>query len=307
MLRLFLTTLDTSKNIINNVAESIANQNDSVFNDIEKLKPENIINTLYHSLPTIINFIYQILFVIIILFISSKLIHYAILILKKFLNNSKFDIGVRKFLLSLFKALAYTVVILVLAIRLGINSASILAILGSAGIAVGLALQGSLSNFAGGILILIMKPFVIGDYIITPQAEGSVYMIGLIYTTIITYDNKKITMPNGSLSNGIITNLTANEERMLEIKIGVAYSSDIDFVKSILHKVLISDSSILKDREIICFLNSFEASSIIMGLRAWCPSKEFNITKWRIQENIKREFDKNGIEIPFNQLEVKLK
>ena len=102
MLRLFLTTLDTNKNIINDVAESIANQNDSVFNDIEKLKPENIINTLYHSLPTIINFIYQILFVIIILFISSKLIHYVILILKKFLNKSKFDIGVRKFLLSLF-------------------------------------------------------------------------------------------------------------------------------------------------------------------------------------------------------------
>lgn len=308
MFNLLLTvSSEAATNILSDVAESIASQGNTVSEDIEKLKPSNIFDTFYSNLPTIINLAYQILFIIVMLFISSKLISYATTLLNKFLSKSSLDIGLKKFLSSLFKTLCYTVVILILAPRLGLNSTSILAVLGSAGIAIGLALQGSLSNFAGGVLILISKPFVIGDYIITDKAEGSVSMIGLIYTTIVTYDNKKITMPNGNLSNGIITNLTARQERMLEIKIGVSYSSNIDKVKSILKEVLETDEKISKDKEIICFLDSFADSSIIVGLRAWCPSKEFNPTKWRIQENIKRKFDENDIGIPFNQLEIKIK
>ena len=310
MFKLFLSSNESiaiDDNILSDVAQNLATSANAAKDDIQKLKPSNIWVALQKLFPGFLNFAYQLLVIVVVLFVSSKLISYGVLILKKFLSKSRLDIGVQKFLLSLFRAVSYVIIVLMLAVRVGINSASIIAVLGSAGIAVGLALQGSLSNFAGGILILLSKPFLVGDYIITTLGEGSVHSIGLIYTTIISYDNKKMTRPNGNLAGGVITNLTAKNERMLEIKIGVAYSSDIDKVKDVICNVLSSDPKIIKSKGVLCYIDSFDSSAIIMGMRAWCPSSEFNPTKWRIHEKLKKAFDHNNIEIPFARLDVRIK
>lgn len=299
--------LESTESALIEVAKDLAEQTPDLSNDLEKLHPDNIKRILEALSPSIINLAYQIAIIIAILFISSKIIKLLDKFLTKSLSKSKLDLGLQKFLVSLLNFICYIIVFFILASRIGINSTSLVAILGSAGIAIGLALQGSLSNFAGGIIILFMKPFVIDDYISTPSGEGFVKNIGLIYTTILTYDNRQITIPNGTLSNGVITNVTAKNERMIELKIGVAYDSDIDFVKKVLYDVFYNDSSVLKTHDIICFLDSFQDSSILMTIRAFTLTSEFLSTKWRINEKIKKAFDENGINIPFNQLEVKMK
>ncbi len=310
MLKVYLANaLETNidNTVIEDITKNISSNDNAVSKDIEKLKPDNILELLHTHMPNILNIFYQILIILIILFISTKIISFLLKLLDKFLRKSKFDIGTKKFLLSLFKVLSYFIVALILASRIGIDSASIFAILGSIGLAIGLAMQGSLSNFAGGVLILISKPFLVGDYIITNMGEGNVSMIGLIYTNITTYDNKKITIPNGTLANSVITNLSANHERMLELKINISYSSDITKVKNILDNIFKSDDKILKNKEFKYFVDSFASSSIVIGTRVWCLSRDFLDTKWRMLEQIKIEFDKNQIEIPFEQIELKIK
>ena len=149
--------------------------------------------------------------------------------------------------------------------------------------AIGLALQGSLSNFAGGVLILLLKPFVVGDYIIVANdgTEGTVKVIQIFYTKLTTVDNKTIVIPNGTLSNSSLTNVTARPERQLDLKVGI-----------------------IQDEDIKVFVDSLADSSVILGLRAWVKTEEYWSTRWRLLEEIKLIFDEEGIEIPFNQLTV---
>ena len=195
------------------------------------------------------------------------------------------DLTVRRFLLSTLKILMYALVVLVLAERIGVSSASIVAILGSAGVAIGLAWQGSLSNFAGGMIILFSHPFSRGDYIITPKAEGIVDTIGIIYTILLTPDNKRISIPNGTLANDVITNVTANDIRRIDIKVGVSYNTDIRKAKKLIKEAFDENGLILKNNDIVSYVDDLTA-------------------KWAIVEEIKIKFDKNSIEIPYDQLEV---
>ncbi len=300
------TAAAESLNLLEDVADMAA-QGAGVAEDIEKLNPNYIVQSLQEALPLLLKLLYQIGIVLLILLVGSKLISYFMGLFGKFLEKSPMDRGLRKFTISLVRAAAYVLLLLIAAQRIGINSTSIVAVLGSAGLAIGLALQGSLSNFAGGVLILVMKPFITGDYIVTDLAEGKVHAIGLVYSTIITYDNKKITMPNGNLANSVITNLTARTERMLEIKVGVAYDSDVEKVKKILYELCSNDEGILKDKEILCYLDAFEPAAMMVGLRAWCSGAEYNKTKWRLNEKIKAAFDAQQIEMPHNAFQVLLK
>ena len=214
------------------------------------------------------------------------------------------ELSLRKFLLSLIQALMYGLLIFMAAERIGIQSSSIIALLGSAGVNLGLALQGSLSNFAGGVLILLVRPFKVGDYIVSEYGEGTVAAIGLVYTTLNTVDNKTVVIPNGSLSNSPITNATAEDFRRLDLTVGIGYQSDLRKAKEILLDIYTSHPCILKDRPIQVFVDQLAASSVVIGGRGWTATGDYWQTRWDITEKIKLRFDKAGIQIPFNQLDV---
>ena len=214
------------------------------------------------------------------------------------------ELSLRKFLLSLLQALMYGVLIFMAAERIGIQSSSIIALLGSAGLTVGLALQGSLSNFAGGVLILLMSPFKVGDYIVSDYGEGSVVSIGLVYTTLNTSDNKTVVIPNGSLSNSPITNATAEEFRRLDIAVGIGYDADLKRAKEILMDIYTSHPKVVKEPPVQVFVSDLAASSVIIGGRGWTATGDYWQSRWDILEEVKLRFDEAGISIPYNQLDV---
>ncbi|WP_448946360.1 mechanosensitive ion channel family protein [Lachnoanaerobaculum sp.] len=277
---------------------------ESVANDIQKLKPSVMMETLKKFYPFFLALAYDIVIVIITLFIASQVIRLLSKMLDKFLKKINIDIAVRRFLLSTMKVALYVLVVLGLAERIGISSASIVAILGSAGVAIGLAWQGSLSNFAGGMIILFSHPFSRGDYIISPKAEGIVDTIGIIYTILLTPDNKRISIPNGALANDVITNVTANDIRRIDIKVGVSYNTDIKKAKKLIKEAFDENGLILKNKDIVSYVDDLASSAVMLGGMAWCKTGDYLPAKWAIVEEIKIKFDKNGIEIPYDQLEV---
>ena len=198
--------------------------------------------------------------------------------------------------------------IIFIAVGLGVKESSVAALIGTAGVTAGLALQGGLGNIAGGVLLLVFKPFVVGDYIIQDKAngcEGEVSKIEICYTTLLSVDNKKIVIPNGTLSNCTIINVTAKDMRKLEIKVGISYESDIQKVKQVLEKILKEDPDTQSDNEeTIIFVDELADSAVIMAFRVWVYTDVYWTTKWRLNEKIKEEFDKNGIVIPYNQMDI---
>lgn len=276
----------------------------SLAEDIEKLKPSVFIQTLKSLSPYLLALAYNIVIIIITLIIASQVIKIISRMLEKFFKKINIDVTVRRFLLSTLKVLFYALVVLVLAERMGINQASVVAILGSAGVALGLAWQGSLSNFAGGMIILFSRPFSRGDYIITPKAEGIVDTIGIIYTILLTPDNKRISIPNGALANDVITDVTANDIRRIDIQVGVSYNTDIRKAKKLIKEAFDENGLVVKNKEIITYVSDLASSAVILGGRAWCKTEDYWTARWGIIEEIKVKFDKSGIEIPYDQLEV---
>ena len=280
---------------------------ESVAQDIEKLKPSVMAQTIKELSPVLLAIAYNVVIVIVTFIIASQVIKILAKMFDKFLHKVKADLTVIRFLISTLKVILYALVVFGLAERLGINQATVVAILGSAGVALGLAWQGSLSNFAGGMIILFSRPFVRGDYIITPKAEGIVDTIGVIYTILLTPDNKRISIPNGALANDVITNVTANDIRRIDIQVGVSYNSDIRKAKKLIKDSFVENGLVLKNNEILAYVSDLASSAVILGGRAWCKTQDYWTVRWGIIEEIKVKFDKNGIEIPYNQLEVHLK
>ncbi|MBO7375201.1 MAG: mechanosensitive ion channel [Lachnospiraceae bacterium] len=227
-------------------------------------------------------------------------------VIRKALKKTKADEGIVGFLTSLVSVLVYIFIGFVVLQYLGVDAASIVAVLGSAGVTIGLAIQGSLSNIAGGVLILILKPFKIGDYIIedTKMNEGTVTEIGLIYTKLLTLDSKTVVLPNGVLANSSIVNVTQTPYRLIDLKLDVAYTADYNKAKELINEVITSDESILQEKPIDIMMESWEASSIKISARFYVKNADFRVTKCRVLENIKNSFDANNIEIPFTQVVV---
>ena len=192
-------------------------------NEVEKVsgKFDALFDWVQGQMPNMIGYIFNIILALVIFAIGKKLIGLVAKLLTKTFNRSNMDEGVCRFLLSIIRILLYVLLIVTIAGLLGIETTSLAAIIGSAGLAVGLSLQGSLSNFAGGVLILMLKPFVIGDYIVTEGVEGTVTHIDIFYTRLNTPDNKLIVIPNGRLSNDVITNATKEEIRRVDITVGI--------------------------------------------------------------------------------------
>lgn len=260
-------------------------------------------------LPAILDFLLDVIWVAVIVIVGIKLISMLVKFLKKVMERSKVEQGVSTFLTSFVKYALYAVLFMIVLSEFGVDAASVVAVLGSAGLTVGLALQGSLSNFAGGVLILLLKPFVVGDYIVEHGGgmEGTVKEITIFYTKLLTPDNKAIMVPNGSLSNGSITNASAMTKRRVDIEVRVSYDSDLSKVKAVLTDIIMNEEARLDGEDANVFVSLLGDSSITMGVRLWVKSENYWSAKWRITENIKLEFDKNGIEIPFPQMDVNLK
>ena len=263
---------------------------------------------LTEQLPALTGFCIKVVLSIIVFFVGRRIISWIVNIMRKSLERANIDAGVVQFISSAGKAVLYMLLIFNIAISLGVKESSVAALLGTAGVTVGLALQGGLANLAGGVLLLIFKPFVVGDYIIQDQTngcEGTVAKIEICYTTLLSIDNKKIVVPNGTLSNSTIINVTAKENRKLEIKVGISYDADIRKAKKAIEDILKADPDTRSDNsEMVVFVDSLADSAVIIGLRVWVPTDAYWKTKWRLNQRIKEEFDANGITIPYNQMEV---
>ena len=258
------------------------------------------------SIPELITFGLKVLAALVAFFVGRLVIRWIRKIVRRSFERSGADKGVEQFVDSLLKYGLYALLVFSLISSLGFDTTSVAAVLASGGVAIGLALQGSLSNFAGGVLILLLKPFVVGDYIIedTNGKEGTVKEIQIFYTKLSTIDNKTIVIPNGMLTNNSITNATAKDERQLDLRVGISYDADIRQAKSVIENLLIKDECIIKNEQINVFVHELADSAVVLGIRAWVKNEEYWTTRWRLLEEIKLLLDENGIEIPYPQMTV---
>jgi small conductance mechanosensitive channel len=261
------------------------------------------------KIPGVLDFILGVILALVVFFVGTKLIKWIRGIVKKSMEKANVDKGVCQFVDSLLKFALYAILIFSIGKNFGLDTTSVAAALASCGVAIGLALQGSLANFAGGVLILILKPFVVGDYIIEDNKgqEGTVTEIQLFYTKLQTADNKTVIIPNGSLANTSLTNVTAQDKRRLDFKVGISYDADLKKAKGLIEELLLKDESILKTESINVFVDNLGDSAVDIGARGWVKKEDYWTTKWRITEQIKEVLDENGIEIPYNQIVVHTK
>ncbi len=245
-----------------------------------------------------------IVWALIVWIIGKKILKALLKVLGKALDRSRLDEGVTKFMLSLSRFAGNVVLVIMIIDILGFDTTSFIAVLGSAGIALGMSLQGSLANVAGGILILLFKPFAVGDYIVAGGYEGNVTTIDLLYTKLITIDNKMVTIPNGTLSNSSIVNVASQPQRRLDIQIGIGYSSDLKLAKRLLLDAMNKQAGVLTDKDIMVVVKSLDDSCVTLETRCWVMTSDYWNVRFALLEGYKETFDDNGIEIPFNQMDV---
>ena len=267
------------------------------------------LSTVEGYIPMVMNFLVDVLVALVLLFVGKFIIKKLLKICDKFFTKANVEISIKRFLDSLIRVMLYIVLIIIICNQVGIDTASFIAVLGTLGLTVGLALQGSLSNFAGGVLIIMLKPFRVGDYIIDNGSgkEGVVDRIDLFYTKLITGDNKAIVIPNGALSNAAITNVTQYDKRRVDLAFGIGYADDIEKAKAILLDVASNDEEVLKDPAAVAIVTALDASQVSITVRAWCKTEDYWDVYFRVLEKGKKALDDNGIEIPFNQMQVHVK
>lgn len=260
-------------------------------------------------LPSVISFGLRLVLAVIAFLIGSRVIKILRKIVRRSMERAGADVGVIQFLDSLLKVMLYFILIMLLASGFGVDTTSVMALVGSAGLTVGLAFQGSLSNFAGGVLILLIKPFRVGDYIIyvNDNLEGTVSEIQMFYTILLTVDNCRVVIPNGVLSNNSLVNVSAQDKRRLDIDVGIGYSSDLKLARDLCEGLIDENEKILKEEEHLVVVDSLADSAVMLKLRFWVRPEDYWTTKWKITEDVKLLFDANGIEIPYNQMDVNIK
>lgn len=280
-----------------------------VVEDIRNLRPNVLLETVKSWIPGLTRLMYRLFVIAVVVVIGLRVINGIKKFLSKTFDRMEMEKGLHEFLISLATVLMYIVLILIAADKLGINPASLVAVIGSAGVAIALSLQESLSNFAGGIVILVCKPFQVGDYIITPALEGTVQHIGLIYTLLLTVDNKMVTIPNGGLANSSTTNVTAKEQRRLDIFVNISYESDLRKAKNYLFELLDSHELAIHEegRMPEAFVWELGDSAVVLGGRVWTNTGDYWKMKFDVLEKLKLIYDKEGIKIPYQQLEVSIK
>lgn len=248
----------------------------------------------------------RILLAVVFLFIGFSLIKVIRRIVKKSLKRAGADVGVVQFLDSFIKVGLYIILGFMVAGGFGLDAASVVAVVGSAGVAVGLALQGSLSNFAGGVLILLLKPFKVGDYIKEDSQgnEGTVTEIQMFYTKLLTYDGKTVVLPNGTLANTSLVNVTAANFRRLDVTVGISYDSDIKKAKAVLTGLVDENPLVIQDKDKVVVVDELSDSAVVMAVKCHVKTEDYWTLRGQLLENIKLRFDEEGITIPYPQLDV---
>ena len=246
---------------------------------------------------------------VIFMVVCFKLVKLLLRILRKSFERSKLDPSVAGFFISAVKIVLNVLIVLTAASIVGFQITSFITILGTAGVTLGLALQGSLSNLAGGLLILILKPFRVGDYIVenNTHCEGTVVSIDIFYTRLITFDNKSVVIPNGNISNTSLVNVTEHDMRRVDIPFSVAYDSDMEKVKRVTIETIKDVDGYLPDEQILFYIDEFADSGINMYVKFYATIEKFFDAKWDAMWKLKKAFDENGIEIPFNQVDVHMR
>jgi small conductance mechanosensitive channel len=246
----------------------------------------------------------SILFAVIVYIIGKWVISYIVKALEKVFSKYDLDESLTSFLSSFMRGILYVMLILAVLSTLGVEVTAFIAVLGAAGLAVGLALQGSLANFAGGVLILVFKPFKIGDTIEAQSTLGSVEKIDILYTTIRQFDNKVVTVPNGNLANNNISNYSEKPTRRVEMKVGVAYGTDLKATRKTILDTLEKDERIHADPAPAVYFTNFGDNSLDLMVRCWADADNLWPVFWDNMESIKESLEKENIEVPFPQRDV---
>ncbi|MCT4541986.1 MAG: mechanosensitive ion channel [Vallitalea sp.] len=265
-------------------------------------------NIKVRAVELIVRYGLKILLSLIILFVGLKVIKYLIKLLEKFFERSKVDVSLAKFLLSASSLILKILLGIIIMENLEIKSTSLIAVLGATGIGIGMALQGSLANLTGGILILLLRPFKIGDFIEENAFghEGIVEDIQVFYTTLRTRDNKVITIPNGNLSNSSITNHSTMDIRRVDLTFGVAYEEETARVKKVIRQVIDKHPLIIKEKEPYINISEHGDSSVNFAVLVWCNTKDYLQVKYDLIEQMKIKFDEENVSIPYPHMDVNI-
>lgn len=270
------------------------------------LKP-GVIEAFLEELPSkALHFGIKALLCVVVFLIGAKIIGLVRRMLQRSMERAGAEEGVRSFVDSFVKAALYVLLVFFLMSWFGVDAASIVALVGSAGVAIGLAIQGSLSNLAGGVLIMLLKPFKVGDFIKedTYGNMGTVTEIQIFYTKLSTIDNQVVVLPNGSLANTSLTNASGNKDRRMDVKIGISYRADLKKAKEVLLSLLEENEKVLKERDYRVFVDELADSAVVLNMRCYFAQEVFWEEKWRMTENAKLALDGAGIEIAYPQLDV---
>ncbi len=271
--------------------EEVLETTDSTLLEAALSSPGALAQWWEEASPQVIAFLMQVLLAAVTLFIGVKLIKMLVRWIGKVFDKGNLDKGVCTFLLSLIKYGLYFVLVMVILSGFGVAASSTVAILGSAGLTIGLGFQGSLANIAGGVLILLLKPFAVDDYISNGSEEGVVVEITLFYTHLLTVDNKRVVIPNGSLSNNTIVNYSRMHTRRLDLKIGVTYESDLRQAKSLVEQVVRDYAHTLQEEGVQVLVTALEDSSVTVEARIWVANENYWTAKFDLLEAIKLAID----------------
>ncbi|WP_162416816.1 mechanosensitive ion channel family protein [Cyclobacterium roseum] len=256
------------------------------------------------ALPFILDAITSILIAVIVYFVGKWVINFTLKALNKIFAKYDIDPSLTSFLNSFLKGFLYVVLILIILSTVGVEVTAFIAVLGAAGLAVGLALQGSLANFAGGILILVFKPFKVGETIEAQGTLGSVENIAILYTTVRNFDNRVVTIPNGALANNSIVNLSIKPTRRVEMAVGVAYGTDLKKTRQVILDTLKKDDRILTEPAPAVYFTNFGDNSLDLSVRCWANADDLWPVFWDNMETIKESLEANDIEVPFPQRDL---
>ncbi len=260
---------------------------------------------LWEQLQTVgVDFAVNLAIAIVIFYVGRMAARFIAGSLRKLMQSQEVDEILESFFCNLAYWLLMAFVIIAAIDRLGVQSTSLIAIMGAAGLAVGLALQGSLSNFAAGVLIVLFRPYKVGDFVEAAGIAGAVVQVQILTTVLKTGDNKQIVIPNGQIMGSIITNYSANETRRVDMIVGVSYDDDLDKVRKTLEELVAADQRILDDPACLIAVSELADSSVNFVVRPWAKTADYSGVKFDLTEAIKKRFDKEGISFPFPQQDV---
>ncbi len=258
---------------------------------------QNILNSIINAIPSII-------MAIIVLIAGLILCKLALKLISKGLDRTKIDLTVNNFIKQCCKIILYVLLITVVLSMLGIPATSVVTVIGTAGVAIGLALQDSLSNVAGGIMLMINKPFKIGDYILVSGVEGTVKQITILYTRIDSATNQAIFIPNGQVSGAVVINNNRNECRRVDMTFSISYSDDFEKAREIVLAVLDKNDKVLKNPAASVNMLEQGESAIVLAVRPWCSPADYWDVYFSVTEQVRAAFIAGGVSVPFNQVDV---